>query len=110
MAASSLPNAGSASCFPDANRIELASFAAGQVESLATAMIHQMEDGPPPRQAILNLVAVRLRDLSHVILGALEDETEKYADLRKVANHGQVIVVGDDDETGESSEEARNED
>ena len=45
-----------------------------------------------------------------MILGALEDETEKYADLRKVANHGQVIVVGDDDENGESSEEARNED
>jgi len=109
MAASSLPNAGTASSFPDANRIELASFAAGQVDALAIAMIEQMEDGPPPRQAILNLVALRLRDLSHVILGALEDETEKYADLRKVANHGQVIVVRDHGENGESSEESPNE-
>ena len=94
MATSSLPNTESAARFPGDKRIELASFAAGQVETLATAIIHQMEDGPPPREAILNLVAVRLRDLSHVILSALDDEIEKYEDLRQIANYGQTIIVG----------------
>ena len=101
MATSSLPNTASATRFPDDNRIELALAAAGQIECLALAMREQMEDGPPPREPILNLVAVRLFDLSHVILSALDDKVAEYEDLRKIANHGQTIIVGvDEDEEG----------
>src|SRR5689334_744261 len=72
--------------FPDGERVGLALAAAGQLEALSNALLEQMDDGPPPPEPILSVVARRVRDLARAIDAALGDRVATVESVERIVD------------------------